>query len=54
LTKDAKPHNFGKTICSTNSAWETGQLYVKKKNEIRSTFSSILEKEMATHSSILA
>ena len=32
MTKEARPHNIGKTVSSTNGAGKTGQLYVKKWN----------------------
>ena len=33
LTKEAKIYNGGKTVSSTNSAGETGQLHIKMKLE---------------------
>ena len=40
MTKEARLHNVGKTVSSTNGAGKTGQPPVKKKNEIRSFFNS--------------
>ena len=37
MKKEARLHNVGKTVSSTNGAGETGQIHVKK-NEIRSFF----------------
>ena len=30
MTKEARLHNIGKTVSSTNGAGKTGQLHVKK------------------------
>jgi len=40
MTKEARLHNVGKIVSSTNGAGKTGQPHVKK-NEIRSFFNSI-------------
>ena len=37
MTKEARLHNVGKTVSSTNGAGKTGELHVKK-NEIRLVF----------------
>ena len=41
MTNEARLHNVGKAISSTNGAGKTGQPHVKKKKEIRSFFNSI-------------
>ena len=34
MTKEARLHDVGKTVSSTNSTGKTGQPHVKKRNEI--------------------
>ena len=41
MTKEARLHNVGKTVSSTNGAGETGQPHVEKKKGIRSFLNSI-------------
>ena len=40
MTKEARLHNVGKTVSSTNGAGKTGQPHVKKK-EVRSVLNSM-------------
>ena len=46
MTKEARLHNVGKTVSSTNGAGKAGKLYVKKKIEIRSFFNTIHKHEL--------
>ena len=44
MTKEARLHNGGKPVSSTNCAGKTGQLHVK--NEIRSFFNTIYKNNL--------
>ena len=46
--KEARLHNVGKTVSSTNGAGKTRQVHVKK-NETRSFFNTIQKNKLKMH-----
>ena len=45
-TKEARQHTGETTVSSINGAGKTGQLQVKKKNEIRTFFNTIYQNKL--------